>query len=587
MSIFRNLTKIDYLVIFLCIGLIVGQVWLDLTMPEFLEKVINGATTDSADMAYVFKNGALMLGCAVGSALLAILTGFFVARLASRFSMRLRGQVFDKVQNFSEEEIHKFSTASLITRSTNDITQIQMALAMGLQVIIKAPILAIWAICKITSSSWEWSLATGITVAIIAIAVIVALLVTFPKFRKIQKQTDAVNNAMRENLRGVRVVRAFNAETHQEDKFKKVNDDLTNTNLFVNRALNIMNPVMMLCMSGLTLAIYIIACYLFNSADLLARAGIIGNMMEFSSYAMQVVMAFMMLIIVFIMLPRAITAGKRVSEVINTQTSIHDGTISTANERGTVEFKHVSFRYPHAEDSVLKNINLKINQGETVAFIGSTGSGKSTIINLIPRFYDISEGQLLVDGVNVKDFTLSSLRDRIGYVSQKAVLFNGSIRENVDFGEKTDHNLTEEQLKKSLEIAQALDFVDSNPEGTDAHVDQGGANLSGGQKQRLSIARAIARAPEIYIFDDSFSALDYKTDQVLRAKLREYTKDATVIMVAQRIGTIKDADKIVVLESGEMVGIGTHEELLTSCPTYQEIALSQLSQEELENAKTK
>ncbi len=584
MSIFRNLSKIDYLVILLCCGLIVGQVWLDLKMPEYLNTVITAATTSGHEMSEIWLNGGLMLACSIGSALLAVLTGFLVARMASRFSRKLRAQVFDKVQSFSEQEIHKFSTASLITRSTNDITQVQMTFAMGMQVIIKAPILAIWAICKIVNNSWQWSLATGVAVALIVIGVVVALIVTLPKFRKIQKQTDDVNNAMRESLRGVRVIRAYNAEDYQESKFKDVNDRLTNTNLFVNRMMSIMFPLMTIVMSGLTLSIYIIGCYLFNAETILPlRGAVIGNMMEFTSYAMQVIMAFMMLIIVFVMLPRAITAGRRINQVISTPVSIADGTVTTANEVGTVEFDNVTFKYPNAEEALLKNINLKINKGETVAFIGSTGSGKSTLINLIPRFYDATEGVVKVDGVDVREFTQAALHDRIGFVPQKAVLFNGTVRENVDFGEKSGHELTEDGLKKAINIAQATDFVEKMEDGYDAHIEQGGANLSGGQKQRLSIARAIARDPEIYIFDDSFSALDYKTDAILREKLREYTHDATVIMVAQRIGTIKNADKIVVLENGEMVGVGTHKELLESCPVYREIALSQLSKEELEN----
>lgn len=582
MSIFRNLSKIDYLVIVLCCGLIVAQVWLDLTMPEYLNAVITAATSSGHEMSEIWQNGGLMLACSIGSALLAVLTGFFVARLAARFSQRLRAQVFDKVQSFGEQEIHRFSTASLITRSTNDITQIQMTVAMGLQVIIKAPVMAIWAICKIVSNSWQWSLATGITVAIIVIGVVVALLVTLPKFRQIQKQTDDVNNAMRENLRGARVVRAYNAEDYQENKFKSVNDRLTGTNLFVNRMLSGLLPLMTLCMSGLTLSIYVIGCYLFNSAAAAElRGAVIGNMMEFSSYAILVVMAFMMLIMVFIMLPRAITAGKRLHEVISTPVAISDGSVTIAPETGTVEFCDVTFRYPNAEDAVLKNINLKINKGETVAFIGSTGSGKSTLINLIPRFYDVTEGAVKVDGVDVREYTQAALHDRIGFVSQKPILFSGTIRDNIDFGEKAGHQPTEEELNTALEIAQAADFVNAKPEKLDAHIEQGGVNLSGGQKQRISIARAIAKDPEIYIFDDSFSALDYKTDANLREKLRQHTETATVIMVAQRIGTIKNADKIVVLENGEIVGMGQHAELLNSCPVYREIALSQLSKEEL------
>ena len=654
MSIFKNLSVKDYIFIVICVGLVVAQVWLDLLMPEYLEVVINEATNPSPSMSEIWVNGGIMLACAIGSALLAILTGYFASRIAAGFSKRLRSSVFDKVQGFSSEEIHKFSTASLITRSTNDITQIQMTIAMGLQVILRAPILAIWAICKIVNTNWQWTTATAITVCIIVVGVLIIFLYSLPKFRRIQKQTDDVNDVMRENLRGIRVVRAYNAENYQEEKFAKVNDNLTKTNLSVNRAMTFMSPLMLLCMSGLTLAIYVIACFVFNDSTLLERSNVLGSMMEFSSYAIQVVMAFMLLIIVFIMLPRAITAGKRINEVLNTPSSIHDGTVTATDEKnkGLVEFDHVSFKYPNAEKYVLKDINLKINKGETVAFIGSTGSGKSTLINLIPRFYDVTEGSVKVDGVDVRDYKLSALHDKLGYVSQKAVLFSGTVNSNVAYGEKTEYlsnsevgetdsaeqnktllasstmheNLTEnnkkliknsensqkidkkptksteldenstknavvarpyeftpEIIQSAVEVAQAKDFVEKMENTYDATIEQGGTNLSGGQKQRISIARAIARDPEIYIFDDSFSALDYKTDAVLRAALKKYTRDATILIVAQRIGTIKTADKIVVLENGETVGIGTHEELLKSCPVYQEIALSQLSKEELAN----
>ena len=666
MSIFKNLSVKDYIFIVICVGLVVSQVWLDLLMPEYLEVVINEATNPSPSMSEIWVNGGIMLACAIGSALLAILTGYFASRIAAGFSKRLRSSVFDKVQGFSSEEIHKFSTASLITRSTNDITQIQMTIAMGLQVILRAPILAIWAICKIVNTNWQWTTATAITVGIIVVGVLIIFLYSLPKFRRIQKQTDDVNDVMRENLRGIRVVRAYNAENYQEDKFAKVNDNLTKTNLSVNRAMTFMSPLMLLCMSGLTLAIYVIACFVFNDSTLLERSNVLGSMMEFSSYAIQVVMALMLLIIVFIMLPRAITAGKRINEVLNTPSSIHDGTVTATDEKnkGLVEFDHVSFKYPNAEKYVLKDINLKINKGETVAFIGSTGSGKSTLINLIPRFYDVTEGSVKVDGVDVRDYKLSALHDKLGYVSQKAVLFSGTINSNVAYGEKTEYlsapqhmdsteiaeitvkssenivnldenttksnennqkttknnekiiknsenslkidkkstksteldenstknavvarpyEFTPEIIESAVEVAQAKDFVEKMENTYDATIEQGGTNLSGGQKQRISIARAIARDPEIYIFDDSFSALDYKTDAVLRAELKKYTRDATILIVAQRIGTIKNADKIVVLENGETVGIGTHEELLKSCPVYQEIALSQLSKEELAN----
>ena len=625
MSIFKNLSKLDYLFIVVCIGLVVAQVWLDLTMPEYLNAVITAATEPGHTMSEIWTNGGIMLACAIGSALLAILTGYFAARIAAGFSKRLRSSVFEKVQGFSSEEIHKFSTASLITRSTNDITQIQMTIAMGLMVILRAPILAIWTICKIAGSNWQWTTATAVTVGIIVLVVLAIFLFSLPKFRRIQRQTDEVNDVVRESLRGIRVVRAYNAEDYQEKKFAKVNDNLTKTNLSVNRAMSIMSPVMMLCMSGLTLAIYVITCFIFNGSAMPERAGLLGSMVEFSSYAMFVVMAFMLLIIVFIMLPRAITAGKRINEVLNTPQSIHDGSLTVTDDKnkGLVEFDHVSFKYPNAEKYVLKDINLKINKGETVAFIGSTGSGKSTLINLIPRFYDVTEGSVKVDGVDVRDYKLSALHDKLGYVSQKAVLFSGTVKTNIAYGEKTEYTANEnniennenqqkidenstknskelkentaiettahqyeftpEIIETAAEVAQAKDFVEGMENKFDAVVEQGGTNLSGGQKQRISIARAIARDPEIYIFDDSFSALDYKTDAVLRSELKKHTQDATILIVAQRIGTIKNADKIVVLDSGEMVGVGTHEELLKNCPIYQEIALSQLSKEELAN----
>ena len=585
MSIFRYLTYKDYLCVVLSIGLIFLQVWLDLKMPEYLQVIVTNATMPGGQMSVIWENGAYMLLCAIGSMCVAIIAGFFAARIATGFSQRLRGGVFNKVQSFSNEEINKFSTASLITRSTNDITQVQMAISMGMQVMIKAPILAIWAILKILDKSWMWTTATIITVAIIVVSVLIILLITFPKFRRIQKQTDQVNNVMRESLRGVRVVRAFNAERYQEEKFEKVNNDLTKTNMHVNLAMIFMGPIMMICLSGLSLAIYVIAGYIFNDTDVMLRGQVLGQMMEFSSYAIQVVMAFMLLIVIFVMLPRAITAGIRIKEVLSTKCSIIDGQYDKdTNTKGVIEFKNVTFRYPGAKDSVLENINLTINKGETVAFIGSTGSGKSTLINLVPRFYDVTEGKLLIDGIDAKEYKLSALRDKIGYVSQKAFLFSGTVEKNVAFGEKMGSTVEKTDIDKAIEISQSAEFVNNLDGNLQAKIDQGGANLSGGQKQRLSIARAIARRPEIYIFDDAFSALDYKTDTKLRHELKTAMEDATTLIVAQRIGTIKNADKIVVLEEGKIVGVGTHQELLKTCPIYQEIALSQLSKEELSNA---
>lgn len=585
MNIFRYLSKWDYGAVVICVGLIVVQVWLDLKMPEYLSAIIQYATT-TGDMAEIWTNGGLMLACALGTAALAILTGWFAARLAAGFANRLRASVFDKVEGFSMEEINKFSTPSLITRSTNDITQIQMAIAMGMQVIIKAPILAIWAICKIVGQNWQWSVATAVAVVAMLVIFTIVILLTFKKFQRLQKQTDDMNAITRENLNGIRVIRAYNAEEYQQKKFNTANENLTKTNTYTARMMSVLSPFITLIMSGVTLAIYILAAYIFNDTALAARPLVIANMMEFCSYAIQVVMAFMMVVMIFIMLPRAIAAGRRINEVLNTKSKITDGSItqSPENLRGEIEFRNVSFKYPDAEANVIENINFTASKGETIAFIGSSGSGKSTLINLVPRFYDVTDGEILIDGVNVKDYTLEALHNKIGYVPQRAVMFSGTVASNVAYGDKNGTVPDEEQIKKAVEVAQAKDFVESKPNKYDSVIDQGGTNVSGGQKQRLAIARAVARDPEIYIFDDSFSALDYKTDRILRTELKRHTKDATILIVAQRIGTIKDADKIVVLDEGKMVGIGKHEELLSSCPVYQEIALSQLSKEELENA---
>lgn len=584
MNIFRYLTKWDYVSLVICVGLIVAQVWLDLKMPEYLNLIIQYATT-SGSLSDIWANGGLMLACALGSAGLAILTGFFAARIAAGFSNRVRSAVFNKVEGFSMEEIHKFSTPSLITRSTNDITQIQMAIAMGMQVIIKAPILAIWAVCKIVGQNWQWSVTTAIAVGAMLLLFAIVIGVSYKKFQRLQKQTDDLNAITRENLNGIRVVRAYNAENYQQEKFDSANNNLTKTNTFIARVMSILMPFINIIMSGVTLAIYILAAYIFNDTAVMGRPLVIANMMEFCSYAMMVVMAFMMLVMIFIILPRAITAGKRINEVLNTQSTIHDGEVSINNNtlRGEIEFKNVSFKYPDAEEYVLENISFTASKGETVAFIGSTGSGKSTLINLVPRFYDVTGGEITIDGINIKDYTLEALHNKIGYVPQRAVMFSGTIGSNVAFGDKNGAQPDEKMIEKAIEVAQAKEFVESKSEKTNSPITQGGTNVSGGQKQRLAIARAIARDPEIYIFDDSFSALDYKTDRALRSELKQHTKDATILIVAQRIGTIKDADKIIVLDEGKMVGIGKHDELLKNCPVYQEIALSQLSKEELEN----
>ena len=490
-----------------------------------------------------------------------------------------------KVENFGMEELKKFSTSSLLTRTTNDITQIQMLIVMGLQLTIKAPITAVWAVSKIAGKNMEWTVLTGGAVLVLILFISILIAITLPKTRKVQELTDNLNRVTRENLKGIRVVRAFNAEEYQEAKFNEANEALTKTNLFVQRMMGLMTPLMQFVMSGISLGIYIIGAYLINAAGLTDRLNLFSDMVVFSSYSMQVIMAFMMLIVIFIILPRAQVSANRILEVLNTEEKIKDGTINKTDGKvkGKVEFRDVSFQYPDADEPILEHISFTAEKGETVAFIGSTGSGKSTLINLVPRFYDVTEGEVLVDDINVKDYTLEALHNKLGYIPQKAVLFRGTIESNVTYG-KTDHEKpNQEKVKEAIRVAQASEFVEKKPEKYQAPIAQGGSNVSGGQKQRLAIARAIARDPEIYIFDDSFSALDYKTDFVLRKELKEYTKEATTLIVAQRIGTVKNADKIIVLDEGKMVGCGTHEELLKTCKVYQEIALSQLSKEELEN----
>ena len=579
-KLFKYLKSIDYLYIFFAIGLIVLQVWLDLTLPKFMENMMDylqeGDVTNLTSV--VLTNGALMLACAVGSLLSAVTVNFFVSKISARLSANIRLALYTKIESFSLTELNRFSTASLMTRTTNDVNNVQMLISMGMQSLIKAPIMAIWAICIIVGKSWQWSVGTAGAVLALIIVTLIVFLFAVPKFKKIQTLTDNLNRVTRENLTGIRVIRASNAEDYQNEKFEGCNRALTKNNLSANRVMAIMNPGMTLIMQGLPLAIYWIGAYIVKPSGLPS----FGMMTTFMSYAMQVVMSFMLLIIIFILLPRSLVSARRINEVLNTHNSIVSGEFKgDEKEKGDgdyVVFKNVSFKYADASEYVLNNISFSVKKGETVAFIGSTGSGKSTLINLIPRLYDATEGEVLIDGVNVKDYDTKVLNKKIGYTPQRGVLFSGTVKSNVNFG---DNNADDETVKEALKIAQASNFVSRMKDDVNSHIAQGGTNVSGGQKQRLSIARAVARKPEIFIFDDSFSALDFKTDRKLRTALKKHTAGTTQFVVAQRIGTIKDADKIIVLESGSMVGIGTHEELLKNCPIYKEIALSQLSEEEL------
>ena len=573
------------LIIILCIIFVVIQVWLDLKLPDYMSSITRLVQTEGSSMNEIILQGVYMLLCAFGSLLSAICVGYMSSLLSASFSKILRKKIFNKVEDFGTEEIKKFSTSSLITRTTNDVTQIEMIISMGLQLLIKAPIMAVWAISKILNKSIEWSALTGVGVIVLLATIITLMLIVLPRFEIVQKLIDKVNGVTRENLMGIRVVRAFNAEKFEEERFDKVNCELTNTQLFNQKCFAILNPMMNIVMHFLTLGIYFIGAILIEKSLMSDKITLFSDMVVFSSYGMQVIMSFLMLAMIFMMWPRAQVSAKRINEVLDSSISIIDGNYSDAGlEKGTVEFKNVSFKYPDADEYLLKNISFKVNRGETIAFIGSTGSGKSTLINLVPRFYDVTDGEILVDGINVKEYNGEVLHNKIGYVPQKAVMFTGTVFYNVAYGEAAEKDISLDKVKKAIEVAQGTDFVEKMENTYEAHIARGGTNVSGGQKQRLAIARAIAKDPEIYIFDDSFSALDYKTDSSLRRELKKYTKDATSMIVAQRIGTIINADKIVVLDKGECVGIGTHKELLKSCEVYKEIALSQLSKEELENA---
>ena len=584
-KLLKKLKPKQWLYILVCVALIVLQVYLDLKLPDYMASITKIVQTEGSLVKDVLGEGAKMLICAFGSLLSAVVVSYFVTKVASTFSRDLRKDIFGKILSFSMEEIKNFSTSSLITRTTNDITQVQMLIAMGMQMLIKAPIMAVWAIMKIYGKGFEWSVITAGAVGILLIMILILVLVALPKFKIIQKLTDNLNHTSRENLTGIRVVRAFNAEKYQEGKFASANNELTKTNMFTSRTMALLTPGMQLIMSGLSLSIYWIGAYMINDAGMLDKLTIFSNMVVFSSYAMQVVMSFMMLTMIFIFYPRAQVSAKRILEILEKKPKIVSGVFSgKTKETGTIEFKDVTFRYPDAEENMLENISFKVEKGETVAFIGSTGSGKSTLVNLIPRFYDATYGEVLVDGVNVKNYKLEELNNRLGYVSQKPIIFSGTVSSNISYGLVNNKKVSKSKIEEASKVAQASEFIEKMEDKYNSSISRSGTNISGGQKQRLSIARAIARDPEIYIFDDTFSALDYKTDTTLRKELKKHTKDATTLIVAQRIGTIKNADKIIVLNEGKIVGQGTHKELLKTCDVYKEIALSQLSKEELENA---
>ena len=583
LKIFKNFKGKEWILLIISIAFVVSQVWLDLKLPDYMSEITQLVQTPGSEMSEILTSGGWMLLCALGSLVASIIVAALAAKIAANLSARLRFKMFDKVQSFSMEEINNYSTASLITRSTNDINQIQTFIVMGLQALIKAPILAVWAILRIVGRNWQLSLTVAGAVVVLILIVGTCIVLALPKFTKLQQLTDNLNRVSRENLSGISVTRAYNAEKYQEDKFEVANNDLTKVNLFTNRVMAVLMPSITFIMSGVSLAIYWVGAVLIQNANITEKMGLFSDVIVFSSYAIQVIMAFMMLVMVFIIMPRATVAAKRINEVLETKITIKNGTNtqSPIGVLGQVEFKNVSFRYPDADDYVIKNISFKANRGETIAFIGATGAGKSTLINLIPRFYDATEGEVLVDGVNVKEYDQKYLRNKLGYVSQKVTLFEGTVESNVAFGENGKSEITKNDVIYGVYAAQAAEFVEILDGEYDAHISQGGTNLSGGQKQRLSIARAIARYPEILIFDDSFSALDYKTDSKLRKFLKKESIGTTMLVVAQRISSIRDADKIIVLEDGQMVGIGKHDELMKTCNVYKEIAYSQLSKEEL------
>jgi ATP-binding cassette subfamily B protein len=583
----KYLSKSEIGQLVLALVFIVAQVWFDLKLPDYMSDITQMVEQPGTQISSVWSAGGKMLMVSLGSVVCTVITGFIVARVAASFTQRIRSMQFAKVESFSTAELNKFSTPSLITRSTNDITQIQMFITMGLMMLVRAPIMAVWAVLKIAGKGFEWTLATGVAVAVLMVTIGVLMVLVIPKFRSMQKLTDNINLVARENLVGVRVVRAYNAEDYQERKFEQANDDLTDTQLFTTRSMALLMPLMNTVMNGLMLAVYWIGAYLIESAAMGDKLTVFSNMVVFSSYSVQVIMAFLLMSMVFVLLPRADVSAQRILEVLDTKPSIIDGTRSEGldGQSGLVEFRDVSFAYPDAQDKVLENVNFTVSKGQTMAFIGSTGSGKTTLVNLLMRFYDPSSGEILVDGVNIRDYRLKSLRGKIGYVPQQSVMFRGTVTSNVAYGDKAINAASTEQtledVKHASSVAQATEFIEGLPESYDAPIAQGGSNLSGGQKQRLSIARAVWSKPEILVFDDSFSALDFKTDREVRDALAKETAGSTMLIVAQRIGTIMNADQIMVLDEGKVVGLGTHQELLKSCEVYRQIAESQLSEKEL------